>query len=106
MKCYDNAMTEVIRQSELRNDNAAIMRRVAAGEGFVVTVNGRAVADLTPHVSADRRRRYVPAAEFAAALRELPAPDPAAWRRDADAAERALAPDEPSDPFEPTVPAR
>ena len=49
-------MSVVIRQSELRNDNAAVMRRVAEGESFVVTVNGRPVADVVPH-----RREYGPA---------------------------------------------
>ncbi len=43
-ECYEmliGAMSVEIRQSVLRNDNAAVMRRVAAGESFVVTVNGR-----------------------------------------------------------------
>lgn len=92
-------MSEVIQQSELRNDNAAIMRRVAAGETFVVTVNGRPIADLTPHVSRDRPRRFVPTEELVAALRGLPAPDPAAWRRDIADADRFLGDEGPADPF-------
>lgn len=34
---------------ELRNDTAGVLRRVEAGETVVITVRGRAVADLTPH---------------------------------------------------------
>jgi prevent-host-death family protein len=50
-------MSETISQRELRNDNAAIMRRVEGGESFVVTKNGRPVADLVPH--RERRPRTV-----------------------------------------------
>ena len=39
-------MAETIKQSELRNNNAEIMRRVAAGESFTVTVHGQPVADV------------------------------------------------------------
>src|ERR1700754_1735756 len=42
-------MTEVIGQRELRNDNAEIIRRVEAGQSFVVTRRGVPVADLVPH---------------------------------------------------------
>ncbi|MDQ2708731.1 MAG: type II toxin-antitoxin system prevent-host-death family antitoxin [Actinomycetota bacterium] len=74
-------MNEVIKQSELRNDNASIMRRVAAGETFTVTVNGVPVADLVPH-QREKRRVLVSAAEVDAYLRELPPIDSVAWRRD------------------------
>jgi prevent-host-death family protein len=37
-----------IAQRELRNDNAEIIRRVEAGETFVVTRNGIPVAELRP----------------------------------------------------------
>ena len=39
---------EVIPQRELRNDVAAILRRVEAGERLTVSVRGRAVARLAP----------------------------------------------------------
>ena len=39
----------VIAQRELRNNNADILNRVEAGESFVVTRNGVAVADVVPH---------------------------------------------------------
>jgi prevent-host-death family protein len=61
-----------IRQADLRNDNAAIMRRVAAGESFVVTVNGRAVADVVPHQRDTGRRRFVPVADAHEALTKTP----------------------------------
>jgi prevent-host-death family protein len=73
----------VIRQSELRNNNAEVMRRVDAGESFVVTVHGRPVADLVPH----QRRASgggVPLAEFRAAVEALGLPADDDWRRDLD----------------------
>jgi prevent-host-death family protein len=39
---------KTISQRELRNDNAAIMRGVEAGESYVVTRNGVPVARLIP----------------------------------------------------------
>ncbi|MDQ4119709.1 MAG: type II toxin-antitoxin system prevent-host-death family antitoxin [Actinomycetota bacterium] len=71
----------VIRQSDLRNDNATIMRRVAAGERFTVTVNGVAVADLVPH-QRDDRRRAIPSAEIDEVLRGLPPIDVESWKQD------------------------
>lgn len=44
-------MATRIPQRELRNNNADILSRVAAGETFVVTRNGVPVADVTPHVA-------------------------------------------------------
>jgi prevent-host-death family protein len=93
-------MTEEIRQSDLRNDNAAVMRRVAQGESFVVTVNGRPVADVVPHRRDTRKRRFVPVAELATAFAATPAPDPAAWQADLATAEEIFGPDEPVDPFD------
>jgi prevent-host-death family protein len=94
-------MSVEIRQSELRNDNAAVMRRVAEGESFVVTVNGRAVADVVPHRRGTGRRRFVPVLELAAAFAADPGLEPAAWRSDLAAAEQIFGPDEPDDPFGP-----
>lgn len=45
-----------ISQRELRNDNAAIIRAVEAGESFTVTKRGVPVARLTPVPEADLRR--------------------------------------------------
>jgi prevent-host-death family protein len=93
-------MSVEIRQSELRNDNAAVMRRVAEGESFVVTVNGRAVADVVPHRQDTGRRRFVPVSELAEAF-AADAPDPAAWQADLAAADEIFGPDDPADPFGP-----
>jgi prevent-host-death family protein len=41
-------MVEVATR-ELRNDTAGVLRRVEAGETVVITVRGKAVADLIPH---------------------------------------------------------
>jgi prevent-host-death family protein len=41
-------MVEVATR-ELRNDTAGVLRRVGAGESVVITVRGKAVADLVPH---------------------------------------------------------
>ncbi|MEO9248176.1 type II toxin-antitoxin system prevent-host-death family antitoxin [Citricoccus nitrophenolicus] len=93
-------MGVTIKQSELRNDNAAVMRRVAQGESFVVTVKGRPVADVLPHQPESTRRRFVPVTELDRALAAEKAPDPAAWTADLQAGHEALAPDEPTDPFQ------
>jgi prevent-host-death family protein len=73
-----------ISQRELRNDNADIMRRVEQGETFVVTRNGTPVADLTPHLSAERQR-FMPVADLAAGLEAI-----GDWGVDAFAGERRL----------------
>jgi prevent-host-death family protein len=74
-------MAEVIGQRELRNDNAEIMRRVAAGESFVVTRNGRPIVDIMPHQSgADRPHRTL--AQVQAVFRRLPPIDAVEWYRD------------------------
>ncbi len=54
-------MTEVPSR-DLRNHTAEVLRRVAAGEDVVVTVNGRQVARVVP-VQA-RRRRWIARAEL------------------------------------------
>lgn len=93
-------MSATIRQSDLRNDNARVMRRVACGESFVVTVNGRPVADVVPHRRNTGRRRFVPVAELADAFSTGRAPDPKSWRADLVAADEIFGPDEPTDPFD------
>lgn len=94
------AMGVEMTQSELRNDNAAIMRRVADGESFVVTVNGRPVADVVPHQRDTGRRRFVPVAEVGRAFAAVPVPDPAAWRADLAGADEVFGRDESTDPFD------
>lgn len=95
-------MSETIRQSDLRNNNAEIMRRVAAGESFTITVHGQAVADLVPHQRRGPRRRFVPAAELDAIFAAAgPAPDAEAWARDMAEADEIFGDDDPlEDPWE------
>jgi toxin FitB len=80
-------VAESIRLSELRKNNAEIMRRVAHGESFTVTVHGHAVADLVPHQRTTSRRRLVAAAELDEVLTASgPAPDPGRWAHDVNEA--------------------
>lgn len=92
-------MSVEIQQSELRNDNAAVMRRVAEGESFIVTVNGRPVADVVPHRRDIGKRRFVPVADLVIAFAAAPAPDPRTWRADMTTADDVFGLDEPTDPF-------
>ena len=85
-------MAEEITQRELRNDSGEIMRRLDAGETFIVTRNGVPVGELTPL----RRHRFVAAeaAEAAVALfRTAPGVDYRQFRADLDAiADQSLTP--------------
>ena len=76
-------MPEAIGQRQLRNDNAEIMRRVEAGESFVITRNGTPVADLIPHAREPKRRHTV--GEFQDEMRKLPPIDVEQWYRDREA---------------------
>jgi prevent-host-death family protein len=94
-------VSETIKQSELRNNNAEIMRRVAAGESFTVTAHGQPVAGLVPHQRlGHRRRRLVPAAEFDVALASLAPLDLEQWNRDLRAADDLFGDDLPTDPWD------
>lgn len=55
--CYAESMSTTIPQRDLRNDVADVLRRVAAGESFTVTVRGEPVAELVPIRGP---RRFVP----------------------------------------------
>jgi prevent-host-death family protein len=57
-------MAKTIAQRELRNQNAAVIAAVIAGESFVVTRNGEPVAELRPIRA--RRRTFVSRDEVAA----------------------------------------
>jgi prevent-host-death family protein len=78
-------MSESIPQRQLRNDNAEIMRRVEAGETFVITRNGKPIADLVPHGSAARKRTT--GREMQEEFRQLPPIDVEQWYRDRDDAD-------------------
>lgn len=71
---------KVITQRELRNNSAAVMDAVEAGETYHVTRNGVEVAELRPLT---RRRRFT-AEELVARHRRLPHVDYAAMRQEAD----------------------
>jgi len=45
--CYSADMG-LVASRDLRNDTAGLLRRVEAGEEVVITVRGRAVAELVP----------------------------------------------------------
>ncbi|MBA3719089.1 MAG: type II toxin-antitoxin system prevent-host-death family antitoxin [Nocardioidaceae bacterium] len=53
---------------ELRNHTARVIAAVASGEPVVLTVHGRPVADIIPHVSRSERR---PTAQVIADLAEI-----------------------------------
>lgn len=82
-------MSVPIAQRELRNDVAAILRRVAQGESFTVTVRGEPVAELTPIRTP---RRFVPRRRVEEILRGCAA-DPGLLQElgemDVDPADRA-----------------
>lgn len=73
-------MTTPITQRQLRNDSGAIMRRLEAGERFLVTRNGIPVGELTPL----RRRHFVSADVAIAAFAGAPPVDAEQLRQDLD----------------------
>jgi prevent-host-death family protein len=79
--CYGRRVAE-IAQRELRNDNAEIIRRVEAGETFVVTRNGVPVAELRPLPAG--RQRVVHRDRLAEVARRLDPLDGARLRADLD----------------------
>lgn len=91
---------ETISQRELRNDNATIVARVAAGESFVVTRRGVPIADLLPHRPGPRiDLTFTPATDLVTAFADEDGPDTGAWLDDIRAAERFID-DAPRDPWD------
>ncbi|HUZ01185.1 MAG TPA: type II toxin-antitoxin system prevent-host-death family antitoxin [Thermomicrobiaceae bacterium] len=74
-------MSRIITQRELRNDSAAVLREVQAGETVIVTRNGMPVAELR----AIAPRRFVPRAVIVEAARRAPRVDARRLRGDLDA---------------------
>jgi prevent-host-death family protein len=74
-------MSRFINQRELRNQSAAVLREVEAGETIVVTRNGTPVAELRPI----RARRFVLRATISAGAARAPRIDAARFRADLDA---------------------
>jgi prevent-host-death family protein len=71
---------KTITQREFRNNSAAVMDAVEAGETYVVTRNGVEVAEVRPVT----RSRRLTAEELVERARRLPKVDYAQMRREAD----------------------
>ncbi|MEZ0069999.1 prevent-host-death family protein [Streptacidiphilus sp. MAP12-20] len=71
---------KTITQREFRNNSAAVMDAVEAGETYYITRNGTEVAELRPI----HRRRRLSAEELVARHRKLPRVDYALMRQEAD----------------------
>ncbi|HDK03684.1 MAG TPA: type II toxin-antitoxin system prevent-host-death family antitoxin [Gammaproteobacteria bacterium] len=74
-------MNRIITQRELRNESAAVLREVQAGQSIIVTRNGVPVAELRPI----QPRRFVPRAVIAEAATRAPRIDGNRFRADLDA---------------------
>jgi len=59
-------MKHEVASRELRNDTAALLRRVEEGDEIVITTRGKPVAALVPLTA--ERRRWLPRAELALRL--------------------------------------
>jgi prevent-host-death family protein len=77
--CYTVGV-DAITQREFRNNSAAVMDAVEAGQTYLITRNGRVIAELRP-VSG---RRPLTAEELVARHRRLPPVSMGDLRRDAD----------------------
>ncbi|WP_336207869.1 type II toxin-antitoxin system Phd/YefM family antitoxin [Nonomuraea sp. LPB2021202275-12-8] len=73
-------MMKIITQREFRNNSAAVMDQVEAGEIFHITRNGIEVAELRPLP----RKRRLSAQELVERHRRLPQVDYDEMRREAD----------------------
>lgn len=78
--CYMGGMSRMITQRELRNDSAAVLREVEAGETLIVTRNGAPVAELRPV----RPHRFASRATIANAAKAAPRVDAERFRADVD----------------------
>ena len=90
---------KAIGQRELRNDNAEIMRRVEAGESFVVTRNNKPVAQLLPYREEGVSRP--PLGDVQVLFGTLPPVDADRWEADRRAADEVFGADDPlEDPWQ------
>ena len=74
-------MPRTITQRELRNDSAAVLREVQAGQTIIVTRNGVPVAEVRPI----RPRTFVSRAAIADEAARAPRIDAARFHADLDA---------------------
>jgi prevent-host-death family protein len=72
---------KTITQRELRNNSAAVMDAVEAGESFHISRNGIEVAELRPLA---QRRRFVPVEELQRRWQHLPSLSYEEMRAEAD----------------------
>ena len=77
---YNGYMQATLTQRELRNESGRVMREVAAGATFVVTSNGRPVAELSPLT----KTWFSNTAAVLAGFRGAPAVDATAFKDDID----------------------
>ncbi|MFJ5984090.1 type II toxin-antitoxin system Phd/YefM family antitoxin [Lentzea sp. NPDC092896] len=90
---------KAIGQRELRNDNAEIMRRVEAGESFVVTRNNKPVAQLSPYRAEVVSKPSL--GEVQVLFGTLPSVDGDRWEADRRAADEVFGTDDPlADPWQ------
>lgn len=73
-------MATELTQRDLRNDSGEVMRRLDAGEEFIITRNGVPVAELTPI----RRRRFVNREHLQKLFAHIPAESVVDFHRDID----------------------
>jgi prevent-host-death family protein len=73
-------MATGLTQRDLRNDSGDVMRRLDAGEEFIITRNGVPVAELTPI----RRRRFVDRDHLQKLFAHIPPESAAGFRSDID----------------------
>ena len=85
----------MIGQRELRNDNAEIIRRVEAGESFVVTRRGVPVADLIPHQPGALARSWPTLGELHEKARRMRPIDAERWAAERRADDEIFGPDDP-----------
>jgi prevent-host-death family protein len=74
-------MARTVTQRQLRNDSAAVLRDVQAGETITVMRNGTPIAELRPIPP----RRFVPRSTIAQAARRAPRVSYDRLRADLDA---------------------
>lgn len=84
-RCYGLAVDrqaplDTLTQRELRNDSGEVMRKVVAGQHFVILRNGTPVAQIGPIP----RSCWVPAAEAVRRFLAAPPVDDERWRSDSD----------------------
>ena len=84
-------MADEITRQRLQSDVAAILRRVEAGEAFVITTDGVPTAELRP-IS---QRRYASREQIRAAFTGAPPIDSVQLRRDLERPGDRVRPTEP-----------